>query len=144
MVVGWAIATLVSIGGVGALVSAVTFPRAIAEHPMRTRASVTSVFINGLGGDPAVDYRYEVNGRTYRGWGTGELGQEPLLDLQPGDHVAIEYSSRSPGISCTCDAKHDAPTAFGIVFDAACALLLPGLVLRRRRRRRAQLTARSS
>ena len=88
----WVVAALAFFFGLVALVQGLTFPRAIAKHPVRTEATISSVYINGLGGDPAVDYRYRVAGRVYTGWGTGQLGREALLELHPGDPVAIEYA----------------------------------------------------
>jgi hypothetical protein len=39
-----------------------------------------------------VDYRYRVDGPSYRGWGTGRRAHEHVADLRREDSVAIEYA----------------------------------------------------
>jgi hypothetical protein len=125
----WAAAVLACLIGLSQLVKSATFPHAIAEHPVRANATVTAVYINGLGGDPGVDYRYVVAGNTYTGSGDGKLGNEPLLRLHPGDPVAIEYAARAPSESCTCDAASEAPPSPTITALIAALLALPLAVL---------------
>lgn len=121
----WAVAVFASVAGLAQLVKSVTFPRVIAEHPVRTEATVTAVYINGLGGDTAVDYRYTVAGHVHTGSGNGGLGDEDLSSLRPGDRVAIEYAARSPSQSCSCDAVHELPVSIPIASLAAAILALP-------------------
>jgi hypothetical protein len=102
-VVGWVVAVSCFLGGAGSAFSALTFPQALAQHPIPATATVTDHFIDGFGGDPNVDYRYTVQGRTYTGYGIGGLGGRFALDLHVGDPVAIVYARDSPGASCTCD-----------------------------------------
>ena len=79
--------------------------RELRSHPVRATAKVTDVYIDGFGGDPTVDYRFEVDGNSYTGSGTGgELGNGDVLRLNPGEHVAVEYAAGHPSASCTCDA----------------------------------------
>jgi hypothetical protein len=80
-------------------------PAAIRDHPVNARATVTDAYIDGFGGDPTVDYTFEVNGVAYTGSGTGgDLGNGDVLGLRPGDLVAIQYAATDPSLSCTCDA----------------------------------------
>lgn len=127
----WAAAVLACVGGLIALVHSATFPRAIASHPVRARATVTDTYINGLGGDPGVDYRYSVAGREYSG--------SALSDLRTGARVAIEYAAGDPGKSCICDAAHDAPQATSSTGVLAGLLSLPLFILVGRRARRFRL-----
>jgi hypothetical protein len=74
-------------------------------HPVDGEATVISAYINGMGGDPMVDYRFDVRGRTYTGSGTGgELGNGDVLRLPAGAKVRIQYAAADPSLSCTCDA----------------------------------------
>jgi len=107
----------------------VTFPYAVAKHPVRIEATVTESYINGLGGDPRVDYKYRVAGRLYTGSGDGKLGHESLLDLHPGDPVAIEYAAEVPSESCTCDAAREKPPSTTTTILLAVVLSLPLMVL---------------
>jgi hypothetical protein len=125
----WAAAVLACLIGLSQLVKNATFPHAIAEHPVRANATVTAVYINGLGGDPRVDYRYVVAGNTNTGSGDGKLGNEPLLRLHPGDPVAIEYAGQAPSESCTCDAASEAPPSPTMAALIAALLGLPLAVL---------------
>lgn len=125
----WAAALLACLIGLTEFVKSATFPRAIARHPIRADARVTAVYINGLGGDPGVDYRYVAAGKVYAGSGDGKLGNEPLLRLRPGDPVAIEYAARDPSESCTCDAASEAPPSPSISALIAAVLALPLAVL---------------
>jgi hypothetical protein len=120
---------LACLGGSVGIVKSVTFPRAVAEHPVRTNAVVTQVYINGIGGDPAVDYSYRVNGRVFAGSGDGRLGDEDLLSLHPGDPVAIEYAADAPSESCTCDAVRDAPPSLLASILVAALLTIPLAIL---------------
>jgi hypothetical protein len=133
---GWVLAAFSFLCGVAAIWHVATFPSALARHPVRTDARVVDSFINGFGGDPAVDYRYTVNGHTYQGWGTGTLGKEDPLSLKPGDSVAIDYAKTEPWKSCTCDAKGDGPGVSDLVLGIGFLLPLPYLVVRRVRRYR--------
>jgi hypothetical protein len=124
---------LACLAGLVGLVKSVTFPRAVAEHPVRANAAVTQVYINGIGGDPRVDYMYRVRGRAFVGSGDGTLGHEDLLSLHPGDAVAIEYAADVPSESCTCDAARDAPPSLVTSILTAAALTVPLAVLLWRR-----------
>ena len=135
----WAVAVLAFLGGLTEVVHSVSFPRAIASHPVRTEATVTERYINGLGGDPGVSYRYRVADHEYTGSGNGQLGPEPVSDLRPGDPVAIEYAAGDPGESCTCDAARDAPESTGSAAVLAGVLSLPLVILLARRVRRVSL-----
>jgi hypothetical protein len=78
----------------------------LRQHPINARAIVTNVYINGFGGDPTVDYQFDVDGHRYIGSGTGgELGNGNVLDLTFGSSVAIQYAASDPSLSCTCDAR---------------------------------------
>jgi hypothetical protein len=102
---------------------------------VRSFGTVSQTVIDGFGGDPAIDYRYTVAGRTYSGHGKGELGGEHPLALHPGDKVAIEYSAREPSASCTCNARSDFRRNLPVNVALTLLLLLPlGLVLRCRYR----------
>jgi hypothetical protein len=125
----WSVAVLACVGGLLGVVKSATFPRAIAEHPVRTEATVTATYINGLGGDPGVDYRYHVAGRAFTGSGDGKLGHEPLLALRRGDPVAIEYAANAPSESCTCDATREVPMSITAAIVLAAVLTLPLVVL---------------
>lgn len=129
----WVVAVLACLGGLSLVVESATFPRAVADHPVRTQATVTQVYINGLGGDPAVDYEYSGAGRTFTGSGNGKLGNEPLLSLHPGDRVAVEYAAGAPAESCTCDAAREAPPSLIASILIAAALTLPVAMLLWRR-----------
>jgi hypothetical protein len=125
----WAVAVFACLAGLGEVIKSATFPRAIAEHPVRTEATITAVYINGLGGDPAADYRYTVRGHLHTGSGNGGLGHEDLLRLQPGDQVAIDYAAHAPSESCTCDAASELPVSVPTAIAVAGILALPFLVL---------------
>lgn len=108
LAVAWFIAGAMFLGGIIAVYHTLTFPSALAAHPIRAYATVTDQFIDGFGGDPSVDYRYTVHGRTYTGYGTGELGAEDPTKLHRGDPILIEYAAAAPSQSCTCHAKGSA------------------------------------
>jgi hypothetical protein len=118
-----------------------TFPTAIAEHPVRAEGIATASIINGFGGDPAVEYRYTVAGRTYQGQGNGELGHQRPEFMRPGDPVAIEYAADAPSESCTCDAvaKQPGSTAGNAIAAVLLCAPLCILLIRRGARRRACL-----
>jgi hypothetical protein len=124
----WALAVLLSIASWSQVAKSATFPRAVAEHPVRTEATVTSLYINGLGGDPGVEYKYSVGGHSFTGSGDGRLGGESM-PLQRGEKVAIEYAASQPSESCTCDAAQQAPPSTETSILTAAGLTLPLLVL---------------
>jgi uncharacterized RDD family membrane protein YckC len=130
---GWVVAVLVCVGGWGSVFQSAAFPSAIATHPVRTTAAVTDVYINGLGGDPGLDYRYRVSGRTYTGSGDGSLGGVTPTDMKAGDPVAIEYAANAPSESCTCDAVRDQPSSVPATALLAVLLSIPVAWLVRRR-----------
>lgn len=135
IVVGWFIAGAMFLGGMLAAYETLTFPSALAAHPVRGIATVTDQFIDGVGGDPSVDYRYTVRGRTYTGYGTGELGGENPNTLHRGDPIRIAYAAAAPSQSCTCDPKRSADTT-QLAGSAIFALpLLTGIAWRIRRSR---------
>jgi hypothetical protein len=75
-------------------------------HPVDAEATVISAYIDGMGGAPMVDYRFDVHGRTYTGSGTGgELGNGDVLRLPAGAKVRIQYAAADPSLSCTCYAR---------------------------------------
>ncbi len=109
--VGWIIAGAMFLGGMISAYHTLTFSSALAADPVRAYATVTDQFIDGFGGDPSVDYRYTVHGRTYTGYGAGELGGEDPNRLSRGDPILIEYAAAAPSESCTCDPKGSADRA---------------------------------
>jgi Protein of unknown function (DUF3592) len=125
----WLAAVFACVAGLSGVVKSVTFPRVIAEHPVRTEATVTEVYINGLGGDPAIDYRYQAAGHEYSGSGNGGAGHEDLLSLRAGDRVAIEYAGGAPSRSCTCNAASELPVSVPTAILVAAILTLPLAVL---------------
>jgi hypothetical protein len=137
-ITGWVVSVFFFACAAWATVEALTFPKALAHHPVSATATVTDQFIDGFGGDPNVDYRYTVNGRTYTGYGTAALGPKPALDLNPGDDVIIVYARDEPGASCTCDPSDVANPAYPAM-DAVFATPLVAMTffaVRRRRRLR--------
>ncbi len=137
-------AVLIALGGVDALWHG-PGPDALRRQPLNAQASVTDVYIDGFGGDPTVDYTFQVSGRTYSGSGTGgELGNGDVLKLQVGDSVAIQYATTDPALSCTCNARTAdswrLPRGGGVdPFDLVAFLPLVGVIaweVRSRRRRR--------
>lgn len=121
----WILAAFAAVGGVGLVYRSAAVPREVASDPVRVEAQVSDVYINGFGGDPGVDYRYRAAGREYSGSGDGALGQENLLDLHPGDPVAIEYARGDPSRSCTCNARSDQPVSMPAAIAIAVVLLAP-------------------
>ena len=105
LVITAAVAALFFLGGVATAWEALTFPSGLAHHPVNGTAVVLDSFINGFGGDPAVDYGYTLQGRSYRGWGESVPGN---LDfpVKPGTVIPIQYARDNPADSCTCDAAH--------------------------------------
>jgi hypothetical protein len=134
----WFIAGAMFLGGIIAVYHTLTFSSALAAHPVRAYATVTDQFIDGFGGDPSVDYRYTVHGRTYTGSGTGELGGENPSTLHRGDPILIEYAAAAPSQSCTCSAKGSADRTrlAGFPLLAAPLIILIAWHLRRSRSRR--------
>ena len=124
----WILAILISVGAWSQLVKSATFPRAVANHPVRTEATVRQSYINGLGGDPGVEYEYMVDGRVFTGSGDGRLGGEPM-PLKKGAKIAIEYAAGQPSESCTCDASREEPPSVEASSLTAAGLTLPLLVL---------------
>jgi hypothetical protein len=137
--VAWFVAGAMFIGGIIAVYHTLTFPSALAAHPVRAYATVTDQFIDGFGGDPSVDYRYAVHGQTYIGYGTGELGGEDPTTLHRGDPILIEYAAAAPSQSCTCNAKGSADRVqlAGFPLLAAPLIMIAWRVRRSRSRSRA-------
>jgi hypothetical protein len=139
--VGRVTAAFAFLGGAWAAFAAASFPSALAHDPVRVQGTVTDTFINGFGGDPAVDYRYSVAGRSYRGWGTGGSGYPDLLSLKPGDGIQVFYARGAPSKSCACNPSDEAASLGGYLVDGAFTLPLPILIARaiqRRHRHRAR------
>jgi hypothetical protein len=136
----WGIAIFCVLCAIAAIWHQLTFPTAIAKHPVRAEGTVTASIINGLGGDPAVEYRYTVAGRTYKGEGNGELGNQRPEFMRPGDPVAIEYAADAPSESCTCDAVAKQPGSTAATVIVAVLLCAPLCILltRQRAQRRAR------
>src|SRR5579862_4613471 len=68
----WFVAgTLFLVGVQEALEGPRVAAQALLENPVETQAQVTQVFIDGFGGDPAVDYHFDVDEKTFIGWGKG-------------------------------------------------------------------------
>ncbi len=129
----WGVAIFCALCAVVVIWHQLTFPTAVAKHPVRAEGTVTASIINGLGGDPAVEYRYTVAGRTYNGEGNGELGHQRPESMRPGDPVAIEYAADAPSESCTCNAvaKQPGSTAANVIIAVVlCAPL--GILFSRR------------
>lgn len=141
----WILAAFAALGAASLVFRSATFPRKVAAQPIRADAQVVAVYINGLGGDPGVDYRYRVGDREYLGSGDGALGQEDLLSLRPGDKVAIEYSGIKPSESCTCNARRHEPPPLPVAIMFALTLVAPlaflSLRSATRRRRRTMVDA---
>jgi hypothetical protein len=70
------------------------------KRPTSAKAVVTDEFINGFGGDPAVDYRYVAAGRRYVGYAVS--GWDYDRKLRRGDRITITYDAAHPGRSCLC------------------------------------------
>jgi hypothetical protein len=138
----WILAAFAALSGFGVALRSATFPRGVARDPVRVEAQVSDVYINGLGGDPGVHYRYRVGGRQYSGFGDGALGQENLLALHPGDPVAIEYARDQPSQSCTCNATSGEPGSTPVSIALAFVLIAPlgALSIRSIGRRRRRIT----
>ncbi len=80
-------------------------PAALHDNPVKARAVVTDLYIDGFGGDETAAYKYVVKGHTYVGSGRGgQLGNGDVFDLNTGDALTIEYAATNPAVSCTCDA----------------------------------------
>ena len=135
----WGVAIFCALCAVAVIWHQLTFPTAIAKHPVRADGIVTASIINDwFGGDPAVEYRYTVAGRTYKGEGNGELGHQRPEFMRAGDPVAIEYAADAPSESCTCDAVAKQPGSAAANVIAAALLCVPlcFLLIRQRIRRR--------
>jgi len=124
----WAVLLVSVLIGLSGLVSSATFPRAIASHPIRTKATVSAVYMGGFTPDPSYDYSYQVQGVEYTGSGDSNLGVVPVTDLRPGDQVTVEYAAAAPSESCSCDAVRDAPASTLSAAILAAALSLPLLL----------------
>lgn len=137
----WGVAIFCAWGAVLVIWHQLTFPIGIAKDPVRTEGTVSAKVINGFGGDPAVQYRYTIAGRTYKGEGNGELGHQNPESMRPGDLVAIEYAADSPSESCTCDAvaKRPGSTAENVIATVLLCAPLCILLIRRWAPRRARL-----
>lgn len=86
---------------------------AIRTHPITTTATVIEPEIDGMGGDPALAYRYTVSGRTYEGFDVGNETVGDVLSMKPGEPVSIVYAATMPQESCLVGSR-DCP---GDVFD---------------------------
>jgi hypothetical protein len=106
-VVALIVSGLSTLGGLLAGWAAWTFPSDLARHPVVATAVVTDSFINGFGGDPAVEYTYSVNGRSYHGWGESVPGKRNLLSVTPGTVIPIRYALTDPSHSCTCNPAEE-------------------------------------
>jgi hypothetical protein len=133
----WTLAGALFALGLASVWESATFKRAIAEHPVRVQAVVTSSYINGFGGDPTVEYSYSVDGRGYTGTGHAELGPANPEFLHAGNLVNIEYAAGAPSESCSCNAVSKQPWSVpdSVAFAVLLSCPLGFLVVRRRRRR---------
>lgn len=133
---GWAGAGFGVVAAGFVVIAYLMAPDVPADHSVTTRATVVDVFIDGMGGPLAVDYRYSVGGHTYTGWGEGgELGNGDAGERRSGDTVTIRYSTVDPSISCTCD-PNDRDRAVTSISAGICVLPAVLLVARALRRRR--------
>lgn len=139
-------ASLLAIGGGVTMGQSLTFPSDLAQHPVSGTAVVVDSFINGFGGDPAVDYSYNVDGHSYRGWGENVPGSHDLLSVKPGTVIPIQYAADHPDQSCTCDAANESHGWSGAIPGALAIVPLLAVlpVLLRRRWRRQWLGAERS
>ena len=135
-VVGWLVAAFAFVGGVANVWSMARFPAALSQAPVIAQARVTDSFINGFGGDPAVNYEYWVDGTRYVGWGTQDDRHRDLLSLQAGATVTIRYARATPSSSCMCNPSAEKGDAVAFAVDAAFIAPLPILLFRTRQRRR--------
>lgn len=109
---------------------------AIKNHPVRATATVTEPLIDGIGGDPALAYRYTVSGRTYDGFDIANAETGDVLGMEPGDPVSIIYAASMPNVSClegSSDCPNDiydpAIPAFGFWLILIGGSLLGGLLV---------------
>ena len=118
---------------------------AIREHAVSITATVIQPEIDGLGGDPAVSYRYTVGGRSFTGYDVSSEATVDVLGKQPGDPIPIQYAATMPGVSCLaksndCPNSVYGPYLFVVVFWAlaliAACVAGTAVALRRTRRRR--------
>ena len=135
-VIGWLVAAFAFVGGLASVWSMARFPAALAHDPVTAEARVTDSFINGFGGDPAVNYEYWVDGTQYVGWGTQDDRHRDLLSLQAGATVTIRYARATPSASCMCNPSAEKGDAVAYAVDAAFIAPLPILLFRTRQRRR--------
>jgi hypothetical protein len=98
VVVGAGLLAVVFVAAVMVMVTA-DERRTHLERPVPAHAVVTDEFINGFGGDPAVDYRYVVRGHRFSGYAVA--GDYPGT-LHKGQHILIHYETRRPSRSCVC------------------------------------------
>jgi hypothetical protein len=134
--IAWIVAMFAFIGGVASIWSMARFPSSLAHDPVTREAKVTDSFINGFGGDPAVDYEYWVDGKHYTGWGTQDDRHRNLLSLRAGDIVTIRYARAAPWQSCMCTPNDENGSAVAYVVAAALLLPLPIMSFRAVQRRR--------
>jgi hypothetical protein len=127
---------IAAVAGLETVWDSLTFPSALARHPVNATATVVDTFINGLGGDPAVDYSYTVNGRSYKGWGERVPGHLDIMSVKPGTPIPIEYAQAKPTDSCTCNAAQHIHTASGVAEGTVAMVPFPALVLGLAHRRR--------
>jgi hypothetical protein len=87
--------------------------------------------IDGMGGDPAVAYRYTVSGRTYDGFDIGNEKTGDVLSMKPGDHVSIVYAATMPQESCLVGSTDCPNHVYDPYFRAFMfwAILLAGSLL---------------
>ena len=139
-VIGWLVAAFAFVGGLANSWSMARFPAALAQSPVTAQARVTDSFIDGLGGDPAVNYEYWVDGTRYVGWGTQDDRHRDLLSLQAGTTVTIRYARTIPSVSCMCIPSEERGDAVAYAMGAALMAPLPILLFRKRQRRRRRAT----
>lgn len=140
-VVGWIAAALLFVGAAVSTWSMARFPSALALDPVPAEATVTGSFINGFGGDPAVNYVYWVDGRRYTGWGTTDTRHRNLLSLAAGALVSIKYARSAPSQSCMCTPTDERGSGTGYAINGVLMLPLPILAVRALRRRKCPATA---
>jgi hypothetical protein len=117
----------VALCGLGALLGPDRVPAALHDNPVKARAVVTDLYLDGFGGDEMAAYEYVVQGHTYVGSGRGgQLGNGDVFNLNTGDTLSIEYAARKPAVSCTCDAAayaSDSATLSDLLVTAPFSLL---------------------
>jgi hypothetical protein len=126
----WIVAVLIAISAVASTLD-VRYDDALRANPVATEATVTDVYINGFGGDPAVDYRYKVGQQTFTGSGNAQLDQGGALALKDGDNIHIRYAAAKPSVSCTCDPAGESGL-WGLAFVLPLAVLIFATIWDRR------------